>query len=99
MRKMICDILDKKAPEGLEAEIVQQGAREAQLIGVSPKGFMLPAFIAGRAAVNTTSTSDTPKTGYYIQTDTLVDARVEVLRNAFEEFRAYAKENKKCIAV
>lgn len=92
MRKMIVDIMDKKAPQGLEAEIVQQGQKEAREIGVSPKGFMLPAFIQEkRAAVNTTSTGDTPKTGYYIQTDVLVDQRVDVLRNAGVLINAGAK--------
>jgi HK97 family phage major capsid protein len=92
MRKMILDQLDKKAPQGLEAEMVQQGVAEAREVGISPKGLMLPAFLnEKRAAVNTTSTSDTPKTGYYVATDTLVDQRVDVFRNQLVLVQAGAK--------
>ncbi len=92
MRKMILDVIDSRKPQGLEAEIIQQGNKEAREIGVTPKGFMLPAFInEKRAAVNTTATGDTPKTGYYVATDTLIDQRVDVFRNQLVLVKAGAK--------
>lgn len=84
IRKMIYDVAMNGATEGLEKEITAQGDKEAREAGLTPEGLSIPAFIIGnesRAAVNTTSTSDTPKTGYYVATDTLTDRWIDVLRN------------------
>ena len=84
IRKMIYDVAMNGATEGLEKEITSQGDKEARASGLTPEGLSIPAFIIGndkRAAVNTTSTADTPKTGYYVATDTLTDRWIDVLRN------------------
>lgn len=84
IRKLIYDIGTKGEMGGLEKEIADTGAREAREAGLTPNGVSIPAFIIGnekRAAVNTTATDDTPKTGYYVATDTLVDRWIDVLRN------------------
>jgi len=68
---------------GVNAEIHQEGKREMISSNITPKGQVIPAFIlAGEERALTTSTADTAKAGYLIQTEKLGGEYIDLLRNA-----------------
>lgn len=82
----------EKGLSGVNAELHQEGVREMRENGVTPKGYVIPAFILkGEERALTTSTADTAKAGYLIQTDVLTDQYIDVLRNSTVAVQAGAR--------
>lgn len=74
-----------KPIDGFLAEMNQEGRRDMAKAGISndEDGFIVPAFIVGNEKRDlSTSTSDTGKAGYTIQTDLLADQWIDTLRNS-----------------
>lgn len=74
-----------KQIDGFLAEMNQEGRRDMAKAGISndEDGFIVPAFIVGNEKRDlSTSTSDTGKAGYTIQTDLLADQWIDTLRNS-----------------
>lgn len=77
---------------GINAEIHQEGKREMISSNITPKGQVIPAFIlAGEERALTTSTADTAKAGYLIQTEKLGGEYIDLLRNAVVSVKAGAQ--------
>lgn len=74
-----------KQIDGFLAEMNQEGRRDMAKAGISndEDGFIVPAFVVGNEKRDlSTSTSDTGKAGYTIQTDLLADQWIDTLRNS-----------------
>lgn len=74
-----------KQIDGFLAEMNQEGRRDMAKAGISndEDGFIVPAFIVGNEKRDlSTSTNDTGKAGYTIQTDLLADQWIDTLRNS-----------------
>lgn len=88
--KLITDMADGVKLDGFYDEINKEGLRDMANCGVNhseTRGFVVPSFITGNDRTNeqrdlSTSTSDTGKAGYTMQTDLLTGEYIDNLRNA-----------------
>lgn len=82
----------EKGLTGVNAELHQEGRSEMIQSNVLPKGHVIPAFILrGEERALTTSTGDTAKAGYLIQTEKLGGEYIDLLRNNIVSVQAGAR--------